>query len=334
MSKIPKEIFILETLPDHPLFEGFTHESTSTPSLIGRKNLREDMEPGFEVSEQLREWSVPLLSKVWQPPNVEGKVAPFNDYPGINMIFPAFSQRACDILAEFLLPNGELLPLKTDIGQYYFFNITKVVDALDIKNSSCEFWCNPPTTAIDIEYFEFKKNAIIGLSIFRIYEEPFYTLVTDQFVEKVTENGLNGFDFKKIWPLPKGSNWRAYDKEMKTNFYRNIHQLKKNTYIIILIPESAKLSSKDKKQIKIFEREVDALLTFSNINSTYFGRYEASDVVENKYRMFISCPDISSLEIKLAPWLKSLEWSGSIQIIKKYGEVYDEQARSEIFKYK
>ena len=111
LSKIhkPEEIFKLEISTYHPIFEGFALEPA--PSLIGRSSLEEDITPGFDPINKFRKWKVPLLSDVWQAPKVIGRVAPFNDYPCINLIYPAFSKRACEGLHEFLEPNGELLPL-------------------------------------------------------------------------------------------------------------------------------------------------------------------------------------------------------------------------------
>jgi hypothetical protein len=38
-----------------------------------------------------------------------GRVAEFNDYPGVDMVLPAFSERAVKSLGSLLEPNGELL---------------------------------------------------------------------------------------------------------------------------------------------------------------------------------------------------------------------------------
>ena len=123
------ELFELEKITDNPLFEGFAFESA--PSLLGRKDLEEDLLPGFGKSDEEKKWKPVFLSNNWKPPKVIGRVAPFNDFPCVNMMLPVFSHRACDVLKDFLEPNGELLPLDSDLGQYYLFNITKIIDALD-----------------------------------------------------------------------------------------------------------------------------------------------------------------------------------------------------------
>ena len=155
------------------------------PSVLGRGSLDEDITPGFDASETVREWHPVRLAALWEPPKVAGRVAPFQDFPGIDMVMPAFSRRACDALRDFLEPNGELLRLDSDRGEYYFYNITTVIDAIDLARSRCDFWCDPPTTATDIKYFAFHEERLVGTSIFRIVELPMYTIVTGAFVDRV-----------------------------------------------------------------------------------------------------------------------------------------------------
>ncbi len=217
-SNHPEELFKLEVITDNPLFEGFALESA--PSVLGRDSLDDDITPGFESSETVREWHPVYLAKLWTPPKVKGGVAPYQDFPGIDMVLPAFSRRACDVLKDFLEPNGELLPLDSKIGEYYFYNVTTVVDALDLAKSKCDFWCDPPTTAVEIDYFAFHEERLFGTSIFRIVELPIYTIVTKAFVNRVHDGGLHGFQFDKIWPFPEGVNWRleAQWREAKGTF--------------------------------------------------------------------------------------------------------------------
>jgi hypothetical protein len=91
------------------------------------------------------------------------------------------------------------------------FNITRIVDALDVDRSVCSFWCDPPTTAVDIEHFAFHTDALAGLSIFRLAHHVVRTVVSDEFVRRVEEHALLGFQFKKLWPLPEGTNWHMYE---------------------------------------------------------------------------------------------------------------------------
>ncbi|MCW8880585.1 MAG: hypothetical protein OQJ89_11760 [Kangiellaceae bacterium] len=213
------ELYKLEVITDNPKFEGFGVEDFDEPSRIGRECFDDDISPAFERGEYERLWNPTRLTDCWVPPKVAGEVKPYNDFPGLDLLYPAFSKRAVTVLKDLLEPNGEILPLDSDKGEYFFYNITSIQDALDLEHSKCDFWCDPPTTAVDIDYFAFDKQRLKNLPIFRIIEKSIFTIVSDEFVNRVKENKLNGFVFRKIWPLEKGEYWR--DKAHEITFPEN-----------------------------------------------------------------------------------------------------------------
>lgn len=309
-----KELYELRVITDNPVFEGFALKESS--SLLGRDDLQDDITPGYGVTELNEKWSQEKLHRKWQSPGVVGRVVPFNDYPGIDLYFPAFSRRACDSLKEFLLPNGELLPLTTDVGEYYFYNITTISDALNTQKSDCEY------APIAIDFFEFDKQKLSGLSIFRIFQWPMGVIVTDSFVDQVLSSGLNGFRFVKIWPYKRGENWRI--QGLKTSKKAAIRKsLKKQTLVLFLQLKKEKPVSTEKKAIKKLEDELDAQLILQSMHSPYFGSYEGSDTVDGEYRLFLSCPDVDVLCQKLQPWLEHIVWPSSVYIMKRYGDMYN-----------
>jgi hypothetical protein len=130
----------------------------------------------------------------------------------VNLIDPAFSGRAIDCLRDFLEPNGEILPLRPKNGDFFAYNLTTVADVLDLRKSELK-WTSNRYSVIDISRYEFYKEKIGDLSIFRIREYPAGTFVTDKFVSRVVEHGLNGFDFQIVWPLPPGVSWFELAKQ-------------------------------------------------------------------------------------------------------------------------
>jgi len=243
------------------------------------------------------------LSSQWVPLKVSGRVASYNDCPCIGLFLPAFSQRACDSLADLLQPNGELLPLETRNGaSYYFYNCTAVRDVLDANNSKWRFFF----------YYTFHEELLEGLSVFRIPQQPTELLVTDKFVKRVQDAGLNGFDFTKVWPLPKGTNWRRQPRSetLKPNPLR---ELKCHSLIVVLPVKGKKPDAKERRAIKKFEDDLDAQLVIQSLDAPYFGSYEGSENPPGEFRMFLSCPDADRLEEKLRPWFTHRESSLAIQ---------------------
>jgi hypothetical protein len=157
-------------------------------------------------------WHIKRVAHNWVPPELSGKIAPGNDYPCINLIHPAFSRRAVDCLRNLLDPNGEILPLRPKNGDFFAYNLTTVADVLDLENSEV-IWTSNKYAVVDITRYEFRGDAIEGLSIFRIPQNPAATYVTDRFVSAVAAHSLGGFDFQIVWPLPSGVSWFALAKE-------------------------------------------------------------------------------------------------------------------------
>jgi hypothetical protein len=333
-SSMLSEVFDLSTICDNPIFEGFAFEVPpyKSPSLLGRETLEDDIEPGFGISNTERMWSPPRLKGKWHSPRVVGRVVPFNDYPCANTTYPVFSRRACESLREFLLPNGELLPVKSERGEFYFYNLTTVVDALDVERSRCNFWPSRPMTAFSVEHFEFHASRLKGLSIFRIIDWPQVTLVSREFVDRVHDQGLNGFRFRKVWPLAQGENWRMQDRgsvERKT-----AKSLAQHTLVIIFRLAGRKPARAESKLIKQIEDELDAQLVIQYHNARFFGSYDGIDTVEGEMRLFVMCPDVDALVQKLLPWLRNLDWPRNVYLMKRYGEMYDEAAKEELIELK
>jgi len=324
---IPKELFELRVVTDDPRFEGFA--LAKSPSVFGRVSLDDDIVPGFDLADNAASWGQQRFGELWVPPKVNGRVAPFNDYPGLDMMYPAFSERAVNTLHQFLQPNGELLPLVSGTSlNYFFYNITTISGALDREKSKCEFWCDPPTTADSIDWFAFQSHLLDGLSIFRIREWPIGVIVTDEFVRTATDAGLNGFDYVKIWPLDAAVNWR--NRRSTTSSILKENRLKTQSLVLLIPLRGRKPDKIEGQAIMKIEDDIDAQLTLPFLSETYFGSLEGTDVVEQQYRIFLTTPDVEKLTIKLRPWLDSLTWFQPVGVLKRFGELHDVDAIEEL----
>ncbi len=322
------EIFKLQKVLDDPRFEGFGLGDHS--SVLGRENLFQDMDPAHEHSEVGRNWHPVRLAKLWRPPRVAGRVQPYNDYPCVNLSDPVFSRRACDALRDLLEPNGELLPLDSDAGEYYFYNITTVIDALDLKKSKGAFFDSGIAIGDLMDYFWFHPAKLAGATIFRVPDVPACALVTRTFIDRVYAAGLNGFDFIKLWPLPEGTNWRIEDKKLKKKQFAIRKNMKAQTVVVAFALSGKKPSAAEKKSLAKLEDDLDAQLAVRSLDAPFFGVYEGHEIQEGEYRMFLRCPDADALAAKLIPWLQSIVWSSEVHAMKRYGDMRDPNAREKI----
>jgi len=276
------------------------------------------------------------MAHFWTPQSVIGRVRPFNDYPCITFNVPAFSRRAVDALRDFLEPNGELLPLLTSVGEYYAYNVTTVADILNHEWATVRWFDDKQDIALSIDHFELHESRLDNLSIFRIVEDPVATFVTNRFAERVREHKLEGFDFIKIWPLPRDVNWMTPWKYPKLTDPLTLpppepggQPIKGNTVVIRLRLSGETATPAEKERIAMIEDELDAMLVNPRKNAAYYGSLEGDDYVPGECRLFFTCPDADKLARKLKPWLKKLDWSGQKFMLKRYGEYVDVSATEE-----
>jgi hypothetical protein len=159
------------------------------------------------------------IQHLWQPIKVifeneihherDLSLSDFPKYIG-PYIEPVFSRLAVDALSNLLEGNGELLLLNCAEGEYYLFNTTRIVDALDEEKTEFKpysevdpdmaYQDDDPHTPV-ITRPAFYPEVVVDLTIFKIsLRYPFGgTLVTDKFVQWVQETELTGFAFELLW---------------------------------------------------------------------------------------------------------------------------------------
>jgi hypothetical protein len=125
---------------------------------------------------------------------------PKGDFPWLVGV-PVFSSRAIHALGDLLEGHGEILPTTIEGEQYFLFNVTKVIDALDEANSEVIRYVGS-AKVLRIPRYIFSAEKLTGIVIFKI--PHFYRVfVTDSFVERVKSAGLKGFWFPRLWSTDK-----------------------------------------------------------------------------------------------------------------------------------
>jgi hypothetical protein len=123
---------------------------------------------------------------------------PKGDFPSLIPGVPVFSQRAVEAFGDLLKGNGEIFPLKISGDQYFLFNVTKVIEALDEFNSIVSRFRDGRVFYID--HYSFFVEKLLGLIIFKIpHTITGDVYVTDAFVERVDATRLKGFWFPLVW---------------------------------------------------------------------------------------------------------------------------------------
>lgn len=127
-----------------------------------------------------------------------GAALPTSDYPSLTSNVPVFSRRAKDCLEDLLTPRGEFLPLLSSVGEYYAFNVSTVLDALDEEKSVVDRFDSG--RIMDVDTYQFFRDKLVGATIFKLVHTPeMDVFVTDEFIRRVNEHGLTGMGFTDVW---------------------------------------------------------------------------------------------------------------------------------------
>lgn len=121
---------------------------------------------------------------------------PAGDFPNFATV-PTFSARAADSLHECLSSSGELLPLSSNSGHYFAFNVTTVLEVLDQNRSELERF--PTGEVMLVRRYAFFEERLRAATIFKVPELlRSLVFVTEPFRDRVLERSLKGFRFEPL----------------------------------------------------------------------------------------------------------------------------------------
>lgn len=315
------EVYDLTCSMIDPRFSACFIVAPEARSVLGHEQAVDDLmvTDGMSLN-----WRTQPLAEHWRPMPVVGPVNPFNDYPCLGLVNPVFSRRAVDALGDMLEANGDLLPLDTKIGEYYLYVVQTKIDALNVPGSDVRR-SRGDEVAARIVYFDFIPSRLANATIFRIPEQPNYTLVTDRFKDRVERSGLNGFEFAKVWPLPEGSDWfkehRVWQKQQKAT------KLAGEAIVLRFTLHGDTPSPSERERAADIETALAAKLKVDSRESPYRGSIEVAEFVEGEFRIFCTCPSAETLGEFLASWLETVSWAGGISLTKRFGNLYDKKAK-------
>ncbi|HEX8911185.1 MAG TPA: hypothetical protein VF796_02415 [Humisphaera sp.] len=300
-------VYLLGAHVSDPRYRGF--DAVDTASLLGRRDVYRDFYPSEADGES------PRLAGVWRPLRVVGPVRTFNDVPWLGMYIPTFSPRAVAALRDLLEPNGELLPLVSDLGTYHAYNVTTVADVLDYDAADV-VWHDVTPWWMDMERYELHAGRLDGLTVFRIREDPHGVYVTEPFVRRVRAAGLKGFAFHLVWPVPADTTWR----ELRTADWQRHHRaglppgrtLDDECVSLDLPALPGRLAETDQTAADRVVAALDAALTDRHREAPPIGWPVNIAHEGDRWTILLACPDADALLDHLAPILPTLPWPAPV----------------------
>jgi len=122
-----------------------------------------------------------------------------SDTPSLSGSVPVLNRKAINILYDLLEGSVELLPLISDIDEYYVLNVTKVIEAINHEKSEIKRFASSGRIMRFVKY-SFIAEKLKETHIFKITDMPkAHVFVSDQFKDRALNNGLKGFEFTEVW---------------------------------------------------------------------------------------------------------------------------------------
>lgn len=121
---------------------------------------------------------------------------PTSDFPMLSPHVPVFSQRVVETLGDLLKENGEFFPLEYNKSIYFAYNITHLIDALDMRQSEFTH-LHYNNRGLCISRHKFHADKLSDATIFKLPRLS-SVFVTDTFIQRVLETDLVGFNFTPI----------------------------------------------------------------------------------------------------------------------------------------
>ena len=160
---------------------------------------------GFKVAGTVRNargqsilsiWEAPEVKPIWEEPE-----KPVADISFIGVTGPiTVNGKAHNALKDLLESSGELLPLKSEEGEFFIHNVTTVIDAFDYEKSVYKWQPTLENEAIGrLCIFSFQKRCLENAVAFRFPKYLGDCFYTDIFKRRVEEADLKGALFQLIW---------------------------------------------------------------------------------------------------------------------------------------
>jgi len=108
------------------------------------------------------------------------------------------TKRGVEILSPLIEPYGEVLPLISGDGEFYAYNTTRVIDALDHEASDFTRFASSGRIS-GWNHLAFKEDIVADVPLFLVPEFPKGRLfLTERFVDCYVKYSLKGVKFKLV----------------------------------------------------------------------------------------------------------------------------------------
>ena len=217
-----------------------------------------------------------------------------------------------------LVGNGEVLPLRSKCGEFYFYNVTTVADVLDVKNSALS-WLKPGIIAGAISYHSFIPTGLDGLTIFRIPQKPSRIYVTQAFVDRALQSRLTGMRFLRVWPVARGGALPVSEVPLPDAGMSVPQALAQSIYLYI--------ASISNTEAELIGEEFRVLLRGRGDHSFSVGHLEYVEALGESWRFAFSCSSAVELSGVIWKYMEDTHRTLPCRIVGRLGRYDDARAK-------
>lgn len=175
-----------------PIYE-LDHDSNHFKSLTLANGSDWVHFPRFDGRPMAGGWTCPPVKALNE--TKADRELPWCDYPSLSGSMPIFSRNALSALLPLVKDCGEVHKVDFPEREYFLFNVTRIVDAIDLERSKLS-WLEEGRRIMFLDKAVLRGSDVGNTPIFRLhYFSVSSFFVTDVFRDWVDRNELTGFLF-------------------------------------------------------------------------------------------------------------------------------------------
>jgi hypothetical protein len=154
--------------------------------------------------------------------------------------------------------------------------------------------------------------------------------------EKAESAGLNGFYFIKIWPFPEGESWERMETLRRRSSRGKTEPMKGQCLTISLKLERGKPTEAQESWVRELAFQLEEFLNegADSQEAEFVGAIDDVDSHKNKARIILACPDVYLLFDKIKPWISKVDWPGAVEVEMRFGNRFDDEAKTVLLSIK
>lgn len=150
-----------------------------------------EFDQSFNGQSKIDTWT-PLALKA-----VEGNL-PFADITSFSPGIPVVSPKVIEVTNDLIINQVEVLSTLCADCELYLLNITNRIDVVDYSKSQVKYFSDGKKVLRFIK-LAFIEEKVRGSHIFKLVEKNGFVYVSDEFRQRIIDNGLTGFRFELVW---------------------------------------------------------------------------------------------------------------------------------------